>query len=130
MALTELFLRRVKYSGSPSGDRYSDGRALYLLVKAANKYWRMNYRYGGKQKTLTIGTDPEVPLAIARERCTDAHKLLRLGIDPQPNKTLQGPEPLDGDRNTFFRAVAAMANQAGTRPLPQHDPQALELARP
>jgi hypothetical protein len=73
MGLTDLFVRRVKYQGSPTGERYSDGRALYLLVKAANKYWRMNYRYGGKQKTLAIGIYPDVPLAIARERCADAH---------------------------------------------------------
>ncbi|MBA5688269.1 tyrosine-type recombinase/integrase [Rugamonas apoptosis] len=121
MALTELFLRRVKYTGSPTGDRYSDGRALYLLVKAANKYWRMNYRYGGKQKTLTIGAYPEVPLAIARERCTEAHKLLRLGVDPQPSKTLQGPEPLDEDRNTF----AELSQLWLTKLAPDHSPNTI-----
>jgi len=69
MALTELFIRRVKYSGAPSGDKCSDGRALYLLVKEKNKYWRMNYRYAGQHKTLAIGIYPEISLAEARERC-------------------------------------------------------------
>lgn len=48
MALTDLFIRKLKHSGKASGEKYSDGRSLYLLVKESNKYWRMNYRYEGK----------------------------------------------------------------------------------
>jgi hypothetical protein len=63
MPLTDLFIRKVKHSGKSSGDKYSDGRSLYLLVKEANKYWRMNYRYEGKHKTLALTIYPEVSLA-------------------------------------------------------------------
>jgi len=38
MALTDLFVRKRKHSGKSIGDKYSDGRALYLLLKASNKY--------------------------------------------------------------------------------------------
>ncbi|NVD69159.1 DUF4102 domain-containing protein [Duganella sp. BJB1802] len=105
MALTDLFVRRVKFQGSPTGERYGDGRALYLLVKAANKYWRMNYRFAGKQKTLAIGIYPEVPLAIAREGCTEAHKLLRQGIDPNPSKSELPPRLRTTTRTPFPRQI-------------------------
>ncbi len=116
MALTDLFVRRVKFQGSPSGEKYSDGRTLYLLVKSANKYWRMNYRFDGKQKTLAIGIYPEVPLVIARERCAEAHKLLRLGVDPNPSKVAQIQKPQDEDKNTF----AALARQWLDKMAPNH----------
>jgi integrase len=64
MALTDLFIRKVKYAGSVSGEKYSDGRGLYLLVKKANKYWRLNYRYAGVQKMLPLGIYPEVSLFV------------------------------------------------------------------
>jgi hypothetical protein len=41
-ALTDLFVRKRKHAGKPSGEKYSDGRALYLLVEASSKYWRVN----------------------------------------------------------------------------------------
>ena len=50
-------------------------------IKQANKYWRMNYRFDGKQRTLAIGIYPEVSLAEAREHCADARKALEgLGL--------------------------------------------------
>jgi len=44
MALTDTFVKNVKHTGAVSGDKYTDGRAMYLLVNAVGKYWRMNYR--------------------------------------------------------------------------------------
>lgn len=82
MTLTDRYIRNLKHSGKPSGDKYSDGRTLYLLVKAANKYWRMNYRFANRYRTLVIGIYPQVSLAQARERCAEAQKLLRSGVDP------------------------------------------------
>lgn len=53
MALNDKFIKNsTKHSGKPSGDKYTDGRGMYLLVTAAGKYWRFNYRYDGKRKTL------------------------------------------------------------------------------
>jgi integrase len=101
MPLTDLFIRKVKASGKPSGDKYSDGRSLYLLVKESNKYWRMNYRYEGKFKTLAFGTYPEVSLAEARELCADARKLLRAGVDPKPKKKDRDAQEQEADPNTF-----------------------------
>lgn len=101
MALTDLFVRKLKHSGKPSGDKYSDGRSLHLLVKEANKYWRMNYRFDGKYKTLALGIYPEVSLAEARELCADARKLLRAGVDPKQPKIAAHEGPPEVDQNTF-----------------------------
>lgn len=101
MPLTDLFVRKVKHSGKPSGDKYSDGRSLYLLVRESNKYWRMNYRIEGRYKTLALGIYPEVSLADARELCADARKLVRAGKDPKPPKEKPLDPQQEAERNTF-----------------------------
>ena len=82
MALTDTFAKNVKSTGSTAGDKHTDGQGLYLHVKDAGKYWRMSYRFNGKQKTLALGVYPEVSLAKARQRRDKARELLADGIDP------------------------------------------------
>ena len=55
MALTDTFTRNTKHSGAPAGDKHSDGGGMYLHITKIGKYWRMNYRFAGKQKTLALG---------------------------------------------------------------------------
>lgn len=86
MPLTDTFIRQVKATGKPAGDKHSDGDGMYLLVKPAGKYWRMDYRHLGKRKTLAIGTYPEVSLAKARERRAKAREQLAEGVDPSTAK--------------------------------------------
>ncbi|SDE53790.1 protein of unknown function [Massilia sp. PDC64] len=86
MALTDTFVRQVKHSGKPAGDKYTDGLALYLLVKAAGKYWRLSYRFNGKQRLLALGVYPTVTLAKARQLRDEARKLVSAGIDPMQAK--------------------------------------------
>jgi integrase len=76
MALTDTDVKAKKHSGAPAGDKYADGGGMYLHVKAAGKYWRMDYRYLDKRKTLALGVYPDVSLAQARARRDDARKLL------------------------------------------------------
>lgn len=82
MALVDTFIRQVKHSGAPAGDKHTDGQGLFLLVKASGKYWRMSYRFDGKQKTIAFGVYPAVSLAKARQRREKARELLADGIDP------------------------------------------------
>jgi integrase len=88
MALTDTGIRQLKHSGAPAGDKLSDGGGMYLLVTATAKCWRMNYRFDGKQKTLSMGIYPAVSLAQARQRRDDARKLLACipPIDPSRAK--------------------------------------------
>ena len=80
MPLTDTAVRQAK----PQSDPYklTDGDGLYLLVSQTGKYWRWNYRYLGKQKTLALGVYPDVTLAKARDRHRDARKLLADSVDP------------------------------------------------
>src|SRR5436190_24391395 len=81
MALTDLAIRNAKHSAKPQ--KLSDSGNLYLLVTpAGGKLWRFNYRFLGKQKTVSLGAYPEVTLAMARERLLDSKKLLASGRDP------------------------------------------------
>ncbi len=63
--------------------KLTDGGGMYLLVHPKGaKYWRYDYRFSGKRKTLALGVYPEVPLKEARENHQDARKQLSKGIDP------------------------------------------------
>jgi integrase len=63
--------------------KLTDGGGMYLLVHPKGaKYWRHDYRFSGKRKTLALGVYPEVSLKEAREKHQDARKQLRNGIDP------------------------------------------------
>ncbi|MBX7229996.1 MAG: integrase arm-type DNA-binding domain-containing protein [Burkholderiaceae bacterium] len=101
MALTDTFVKNVKYTGASAGDKYSDSGAMYLLVKAAGKYWRMNYRFAGKRKTLALGVYPEVSLARARKRRDAARELLAEGIDPNKAKRQEKQNKAYAAANTF-----------------------------
>lgn len=81
MALTDIFVKQAKPI-KPAGDKHTDGGGMYLLVKESGKYWRMDYRYIDKRKTLALGVYPAVSLAQARKRRDEARKLLADGIDP------------------------------------------------
>jgi len=63
--------------------RHFDAGGLYLEVApSGGKWWRLKFRYGGKEKRLSFGTYPVISLREARERRDDAKKMLANGIDP------------------------------------------------
>ncbi|VTU36837.1 Prophage CP4-57 integrase [Variovorax sp. PBL-H6] len=106
MALTDTFVRQVKHKGAEIGERYADGGGMYLRVKAAGRYWRMDYRMNGKAKTLALGVYPDVSLAEARQRREKARKELAHGIDPSTAKREQKQARAVASANTF-EAVAS-----------------------
>ena len=80
MALTDIKVRTAK----PTDKQYklTDGSGMHLLVHPnGSKYWRLQYRYDGKQKMLALGVYPEITLADARARRDEARKLLANGVD-------------------------------------------------
>ena len=75
MALTDTAVKNAKpNSDKPAGYKMTDGGGMYLLVKTAGKYWRMDYSYVEKRKTLALGIYPDISLAQARQR-RGAHPL-------------------------------------------------------
>jgi integrase len=101
MALTDTFVKNIKHTGAAAGDKHTDGRAMYLLVNAAGKYWRMNYRFTDKRKTLALGVYPDVGLAKARARRDKAREQLADGIDPATAKREEKQAQVDAAANTF-----------------------------
>jgi len=101
MALTDTFVKNVKHTGSPAGDKHTDGAAMYLLVNAGGKYWRMNYRFAAKRKTLALGVYPAVSLAKARQRRDKARELLADGVDPSTAKKGEKQAQATAAANTF-----------------------------
>lgn len=82
MALTHIALANAK----PRDKDYklTDGRGLFLLIKTnGSKYWRWNYRYDGKQKTMALGVYPEVTAKAVREKHSALRLVLADGHDPQ-----------------------------------------------
>ncbi|CAN7260007.1 integrase arm-type DNA-binding domain-containing protein [Variovorax sp. LjRoot130] len=101
MALTDTGIKQVKHKGSANGEKYADGGGMYLHVTATGKYWRMSYRFAGKQKTLALGVYPEVTLAKARDRRASARTLLADGVDPGVAKREEKQSKADAAANTF-----------------------------
>ncbi|NMM86425.1 integrase [Rhodococcus sp. SRB_17] len=101
MALTDTFVKNVKPTGSATGEKHTDGQGLYLHVKGVGKYWRMSYRFTGKQKTLALGVYPAVSLAKARARRDKARELLADGIDPSTAKREEKRAKADAAAHTF-----------------------------
>lgn len=67
--------------------KMTDGKGLYLLVHPQNgKYWRYDYRFTGKRKTLALGVFPDVSLSDARTLHQKAREKLGSGIDPSEVK--------------------------------------------
>jgi integrase len=90
--------------------KLSDGGGLQLwLTPSGGKLWNFAYRFGGKQKKLSIGeygkAPAGVPLEAARKCRDDAAGLLRQGIDPAGNKRRQKAARAESQANTF-EAVA------------------------
>ena len=70
--------------------KLQDGGGMYLLVNPkGTKYWRYNYRYANKRKTLALGVYPDTSLADARKAHQKARETLAKGIDPSEAKRLE-----------------------------------------
>jgi integrase len=81
MPLTDTKLRSLRPTEKPQ--RVFDGDGLYIEVRPnGGKWWRFKYRYEGKEKLLSFGTYPEVPLSLARTRRAEARQLVAAGTDP------------------------------------------------
>ena len=105
MALSDVTVKNSKYSGKPAGDKLADGGGMYLLVKAGGKYWRMDYRFADKRKTLALGVYPAVSLAQARSARDKAREELAQGIDPSITKRIAKAASKHSAANTL-EAVA------------------------
>ncbi|ASY77972.1 integrase [Pectobacterium polaris] len=67
--------------------KLTDGEGMHLMVHPnGSKYWRLQYRFDGKQKTLALGVYPEITLSEARQRRDEAKRQIATGTDPSEHK--------------------------------------------
>ena len=63
--------------------KLTDGAGLYLLIMPnGSKYWRYDYRYLDKRKTLPLGVYPDITLSDARDLHAEVRQKIKGGIDP------------------------------------------------
>jgi integrase len=86
--LTATAVQQARGQAKPV--KLTDGGGLYLPVKPDGyRYWRYNYRYAGKRKTLALGVYPDVSLAAARKAHQQARETLAKDIDPGEAKRIE-----------------------------------------
>lgn len=64
-----------------------DGGGLYFVAEPErSSWWRFDYRFDSKQKTLSIGSYPEISLVDARSNRTKLKGQVTNGIDPSQQR--------------------------------------------
>lgn len=67
--------------------RLNDGKGLFILINPnGSKYWRLNYTYQKKRKTISLGVYPEIGLKQARQKALNCQHQLFHGINPSQNR--------------------------------------------
>ena len=117
MPLTDTAIRAAKSAAKPV--KLSDEKGLYLEVApTGGKWWRLKYRFGGKEKRISLGVYPDVGLKLARERRDEARRLLADGIDPGEHRKAHKSARADASANSF----EAVAREWFTKMLPTWSP--------
>ncbi len=103
--LTDTEIKRAK--AAERAYSMGDGGGLYLWVKpTGGKLWRWSYRFEGKEKLMSFGKYPDVSLAQARERHSEARKLLATGVDPMAQRKAEKTAEKAAVENSF-QSIAA-----------------------
>lgn len=116
MPLTEIAVKNAK--AREKRYKMTDGLGLFLLVHPnGGRYWRLKYRFDGKEKLLSLGTYPETSIKEARERRDVARSILTEGRDPGAVKQEQRRvAQLASDTTTFgYVAREFLEKQPWTR---------------
>ncbi len=102
MKLNHTLLNSFKPEKKPY--KKTDGNGLVMIINPnGSKWWRFNFRFEGKQKTLSMGVYPDVGLADARDKVHEARKLIAQGIDPS---TIRKEKRIKSSGVNSFQSVA------------------------
>ncbi len=100
MPLSDTAIRNAK--PGDKAKKMFDGGGLYLEVApSGGKWWRLKYRFDGKEKRLSLGVYPDVSLKDARDRRDEARKLLANEIDPSENRKAKKAAKVERAANSF-----------------------------
>jgi len=116
--LQDVKLRNAKPTQKPY--KLHDARGLFVIVTPhGGKWWRLKYRFAGKEKTISLGVYPEVGLAQARDRRDYARKLLASGIDPSVDRQTK-KAALRADQDSFEVLARAWFEKFSPSWVPEH----------
>jgi len=100
MPLTDTAIKNAKAKEKPY--KLADEKGMFLLINPnGSKYFRMDYRFEGKRKTLALGVYPETSLKQAREKRDEAKQQISDGIEPCENKKAIKLAKADNAANSF-----------------------------
>ena len=100
MPLTAIQVKQAK--AKEKAYKLSDEKGLYLHIAVkGQKYWRFDYRFGGKRKTLAFGVYPEVSLSAARTKREEARKRISKGLDPSDIRRAEKLAKTQSQENSF-----------------------------
>ena len=100
MSLTATAIRNAKPGKKPI--KLFDGGGLYLeIAPSGGKWWRLKYRFGGKEKRISLGVYPDVGLKEVRERRNEARKQLAAGVDPGEARKAMKAAHAELEANSF-----------------------------
>lgn len=106
MPLTDMAIKKIVPLDKPF--KLADGEGMYLEVMPnGSKYWRLKYRFAGKEKRLALGVYPKMPLAVARSERDKAKAFLKEGKDPSEEMSKRAIKAVNMARaDNSFEAVA------------------------
>ncbi|MBB6188457.1 integrase arm-type DNA-binding domain-containing protein [Rhodanobacter sp. MP7CTX1] len=100
MSLSDLQIKNAK--PADKARKLTDGGGMYLLLNTnGSRWWRFDYRFGGKRKTLSMGTYPDTGLKEAREKRDAARKLIAAGVNPGAQRKAVKAAGVDRAANSF-----------------------------
>jgi len=102
MPLSDTAIKNAK-AAPDKAFKMPDEKGMYLLVhQNGSKYFRFDYRFNGKRKTLALGVYPDTTLKAARAKRDDAREQIAKGIDPGLMRKIEKA----GSAENTFSAVA------------------------
>jgi integrase len=104
-------LKRAADTGKP--EKLPDGDGMRLDVQPSGSgWWRLRYRFAGKEGMLSLGVYPAVPLALARRRRDEAREKIAAGTDPSTDR--KAKRAADAAKAEVTRIEAAGLPAPGT----------------
>lgn len=98
--LTEARIRATQ--PNTRTQRLFDGGGLYLEVSPKNgRWWRLKYRFGEKEKRISLGVYPEISLKVAREKMFEARQKIANDIDPSVERQAIKSSRQEATHNCF-----------------------------
>jgi hypothetical protein len=122
--LTDTAIRTAKSKDKPY--KLADEKGLYLLVNESGKYWRLKYRFAGKEKLLALGVYPEISLKEARAKRDEARRVLADNKDPGMVKRQAKLAAKRSVENAFENIAREWIEQQSERWTPDHAARVLQ----